>query len=165
VREALLLSAGIHPIHLVVQEFGQPDDVVAREFRTRGTGLGIHLLLAWSDSRLASIELGNYSNRFEFRCEAVTESGGVGVLDQHNRMRFSGLEGLRAVRDVVDSSAVVEFEWPSRRGGFARTGYQGMVEAFRDSIVAGTKSSSNFADCAPVYDVLTRALDQLRGRP
>ncbi len=164
VREALLLSAGVHPIHLVVQELGAPSEVIARESRSKGAGLGIHLLLTWPEAKVATVELGNHSNRFEFRCEAVTTSGASGVLDQHNRMRFSGLEGQRALRDVGRGAEVVDYEWPSRRGGYDRTGYQGMVEAFRDSIQSEEKSPSSFADCIPVYEVLEQALLQLRAR-
>jgi predicted dehydrogenase len=161
VTAALLLSAGIHPIDMALRVLGAPRTVQASECRLANGVLSIQLAIQCVEG-IGHIELGNYSNRLEYRCEALSESGASAVLEQHNRLWFTNLAGAAEVRHAADGKAVVGYEWPSRRGGYERTGYQPMLASFRDAVLDRTPSTSPLEACRDSYWVIDRAFEQLR---
>jgi len=164
VEAGLLLSAGIHPIDMVLRLLGAPLDVHASVCRLARGILSLQLTIECAQG-VGVVELGNYSNRLEYRCEVLAETGASGVLDQHNRLSFTGLTSASHLRGVAGGKEVVGYEWPSRRGGYERTGYQPMLESFRDAALRRGPGTSPLSACRASYQVIEQALAQLRGRP
>ncbi|MET9889174.1 Gfo/Idh/MocA family oxidoreductase [Streptomyces sp. NPDC006465] len=160
VVESLLQGLGTHAVDMALREFGVPDRVSARRARVGGTRYAVHLFLEYADGRLATLLVGNYSNRLEVRCELVTDQGVTGVLDQLNSLVLSRPSSAPGA-GVLDGKESMVYDWPSRRGGYGRTGYSTELESFHHSVTTGTPSTSPLSACLEVYRVLDDALRQI----
>jgi len=151
--EQLLYEMAIHPFSIAANLFGEARSVSA-SCCSLGHGMfAIHITAMFSDGRLVTIDSGNYSNRLEYRCEGVTDQGATVVLDQHNEIQL--WQAGAAPR--LDTKEMTVYTWPSRRGGYARTGYQVAFESFIDSALGISRSRSSLARSLPIYDMLERA--------
>lgn len=151
VYDTLLLGTACHPINMATRLFGR----VAKSHHTvvalAGDLMHVTVLLDFENGAHAQLELGNYANRFEFRCELLGEGGGYGVLDQHNTLVFHG--GARAA-GLFDGKEEERYRWPSRRGGFERTGYGPELARFQQAALHRELSGSSFSDAVETYRVL-----------
>jgi predicted dehydrogenase len=159
--ERLLYEAGIHPINMSIRLFGTPRHVTAWYTPLEPPLAAVGLMIAFDGGQCSLIKLGNYSNRFEYRCEAIAASGVSGVLDQHNHFEFTNLPESEALRDIVGGKETTSYRWPSRRGGYTRTGYQAELESFVTSILEKKESTSSFRSCSHTYKVIDHAVNQL----
>ncbi|MFI5496841.1 Gfo/Idh/MocA family oxidoreductase [Actinoplanes sp. NPDC051859] len=159
VLESLLYGLGTHAVDLAVRTLGQPGSVDAYRMVVDGVRQGVRIILGYPDGRQATLRVGNYSNRLEYRCELVTDQSVVGILDQHNALQLHRPGDAPGPR-LLDRKETLRYDWPSRRGGYDRTGYRPELASFQESIVAGRASTSSLAACLAVYEVL----DQVRHR-
>ena len=156
----LLLAQGVHPINMATRIWGEPKRVHPKLVPLAEGRVSLTLDIEFSEGAHATIELGNYMRSFEYRCEYLTDSGVYGILDQHNTLSFSGLADSGA---GFDGKELITFRWPSRRGGYARTGYQTELQEFQDCVAKRQATSSPFADAIPAYQVIEMALSALEG--
>jgi predicted dehydrogenase len=163
VVESLLLAQGVHPINMATRLFGSASEVRTAFVELDDLRFACNLDVAFAGGAHATIELGNYAQRFEFRCELVNQAGVHAVLDQHNTLVFSGLPEAAGMGDLFGGKEAVTYSWPSRRGGFARTGYQTELDAFHHCITSGAPSDSRFVDAVAAYEVIDAAVDSLIG--
>ncbi|WP_328332165.1 MULTISPECIES: Gfo/Idh/MocA family oxidoreductase [unclassified Streptomyces] len=164
VVQSLLQGLGTHVVDMALRELGPPDGVSAHRTVIDDRRCAIRILLSYSDGRTAALLIGNFSNRLEYRCEFVTDESAVGVLDQHNTLtltRPSGTPGTGA----LDGKETLRHDWPSRRGGYGRTGYSTELASFHDSVVHGRSSTSPLSSCLDVYRVLDEVRRQVEERP
>ncbi|MET7369754.1 Gfo/Idh/MocA family oxidoreductase [Streptomyces sp. NPDC005566] len=164
VLDSLLEGLGTHAVDMVVRELGMPDEVHAHAAHIGGHRISVRITMVHRDGRLGTVHIGNHSNRLEYRCEQVTEQGAVGILDQHNSVQVS-LPASSARQHLVDAKEVVRYDWPSRRGGYDRTGYSRELESFHQSVRDRLPSTSTLMSCLNTYLVLDRARDQLKSQP
>jgi predicted dehydrogenase len=157
IEEALLYGLGLHAIDLALRSMGVPDSVDVARAQVDTTRMSLTISLGYTDGRLATVNIGNSSNRLEYRCEIVTADGTTGVLDQHNTLVLAEA-GRNPRRAVLDGKETVRYEWPSRRGGYARTGYLPELGSFQESVTRGMPSSSSLAASLQSYEVIDRAL-------
>ncbi|MFE9018913.1 Gfo/Idh/MocA family oxidoreductase [Streptomyces sp. NPDC007808] len=164
VTDSLLQGLGTHAVDLVLRELGGPDRVTARRADIGTDRHALHVLLEYADGRLATLLLGNYSNRLEYRCELVTDQSVVGVLDDFNTLTLSRPSRTPGV-GVLDGKETLRHTWPGRRGGYGRTGYSTELESFHRSVLHGEPSDSPLSACLEVYRVLDEVRRQTGDRP
>jgi len=156
-EESLLFGLGLHTIDMALRAMGFPSSVDVARAKIDDRRLALRIGLGYEDGRLATIHIGNHSNRLEYRCEIVTASGATGVLDQHNTLILSEVE--RTPRQAaLDTKETVRYAWPSRRGGYVRTGYLPELESFHRSVVEGLPSTSSLAASLGSYEIIDRVL-------
>lgn len=161
---SLLYGLGIHAIDLAVRELGRVNNLTAFATYWDEWRVDVCLFLGFEEGRTAMIELGNYSNRFEYRLECLCAGGTVLTLEQHDRLVIVPGSGM-SHQVLIDDNEVVQFVWPSLRGGFDKTGYRPALDSFLEACGNGTPSSSSFSDCAEVYRVIDEALRQMAVAP
>ncbi|MFC7793978.1 Gfo/Idh/MocA family protein [Streptomyces cinereoruber] len=157
VEDSLLQGLGTHAVDLALRELGVPDRITARRADIDARRTAIRVFLEYADGRLATLLVGNYSNRLEYRCELVTGEGVVGLLDDFNTLtvaRPADSPGAGA----LDGKETLRYDWPARRGGYGRTGYATELEAFHRAVVRGGPGDSPLSSCLEVY----RVLDEVR---
>ncbi|GHG93667.1 Gfo/Idh/MocA family protein [Streptomyces lanatus] len=164
VEDSLLQGLGTHAVDLALRELGSPDRVTARRADIDDRRRAIRILLEYGDGRLATLLIGNYSNRLEYRCELVTDQSVVGVLDHFNTLTLSRPSSAPGA-GVLDGKEILRHEWPGRRGGYGRTGYSTELESFHDSIRHAGPSDSPLSACLEVYRVLDEVRQQTGARP
>ncbi|MFD5326764.1 Gfo/Idh/MocA family protein [Streptomyces sp. NPDC127092] len=157
VEDSLLQGLGTHAVDLALRELGVPDRITARRADIDARRRAIRVLLEYADGRLATLLVGNYSNRLEYRCELVTDEGVVGSLDHFNTLTVAR-PATAPGAGVLDAKETLTYEWPGRRGGYGRTGYATELESFHRSVVRGEPSDSPLSACLDVY----RVLDEVR---
>jgi predicted dehydrogenase len=157
VEESLLLGMGLHAIDMALRAMGYPASVDVMRATIDDKRMAVKIGLGYEDGRLATIHVGNHSNRLEYRCEIVTASGTSGVLDQHNTLTLSAV-GRSSREAALDVKETVQYAWPSRRGGYSRTGYLTALESFHSSVAEGCPSTSSLAASLESYRILDRVL-------
>ncbi|MGK4585448.1 Gfo/Idh/MocA family oxidoreductase [Kitasatospora sp. HPMI-4] len=162
VLESLLQGLGTHAVDLVLRELGAPERVSAHQALIDERRRAVRITLEYADGRLATVHLGNHSNRLEYRCELVTDQGVTGVLEQHNTLVLGRPAGA-AGTGLLDAKETLRYDWPSRRGGYDRTGYGPELASFHESVTGRRPSTSPLANCLDTYLVLDEVLDQLTG--
>jgi phthalate 4,5-cis-dihydrodiol dehydrogenase len=161
ILESLLQAIGTHAVHLVVSEFGKPDTVSARLLQYNETRCAVKITLAYDDGRSASVHIGNHSNRLDYSCEMITESGTVGKLDQFGTLTLTVVDGADH-HPLLDSKEVIQYTWPSRRGGHALAGYSGSLMAFHSSVLdSPVPAISTLAASLDVFRVLDAVRNEL----
>ncbi|NEB74297.1 Gfo/Idh/MocA family oxidoreductase [Streptomyces sp. SID14478] len=160
VLESLLQGLGTHAVDLAIRELGPPDAVHAHTARIDDVRIAVRITMSYADGRLATLLLGNYSNRLECRWELVTDTAVVGVLDQLSTLTLSRPAGTPGA-GLLDRKEVLRHDWPSRRGGYGRTGYSSELESFHHSVLNGAPSTSPLSACRDVYRVLDEVLRQV----
>jgi predicted dehydrogenase len=156
-EESLLLGLGLHTIDMALRAMGFPSSVDVARAKIDDRRLALRIGLGYEDGRLATIHIGNHSNRLEYRCEIVTASGTTGVLDQHNTLILSEA-GKSPSQVALAAKEIVQYAWPSRRGGYGRTGYLPELESFHRSVVEGLPSTSSLAATLKSYEIVDRVL-------
>ncbi|POX58219.1 hypothetical protein C3492_39240 [Streptomyces sp. Ru62] len=164
VEDSLLQGLGTHAVDLVLRELGTPDRITARRADIDARRRAIRVLLEYADGRLATLLLGNYSNRLEYRCELVTDQSVTGVLDHFNTLTVGRPAGAPGA-GFLDGKETLRYDWPGRRGGYGRTGYSAELESFHHSVRHGEPSDSPLAACLEVYRVLDEVRRQTGARP
>ncbi|MFC9220560.1 Gfo/Idh/MocA family oxidoreductase [Streptomyces hygroscopicus] len=159
VTRSLLYGLGTHAIDMALRELGVPDAVTAHTAVIDQRRRAIRIVLGYADGRLATLHVGNHSNRLEYRCELITSQGVTGVLDQHNTLELTRPPGAPGV-GLLDGKETLRHQWPSRRGGYERTGYAGELASFQRSLTEKLPSTSTLAACLDVYRVLDEVLRQ-----
>lgn len=154
VLESFLLAVGIHAIDMALHLFGKPLDIKFGHCQLSAARFVFTVLLEFAGGRTAILELGNYSNRFEFCCEFISQTGVVAVINQHNQLSFAGTDWVNQGLSAFKNKQTVEFLWPSLQGGFARTGYRRALESFSDSIRSGSPSDSSLCASVPCFEVI-----------
>jgi len=154
-ERTLLLGLGSHAIDMAVREMGAPASVDVSRTRIDERRLIMRIWLGYPDGRLASVQIGNHSNRLEYRCELTTADAVTGVLDQHNVLTLAEA-GKSPRRASIAAKETVRYEWPSRRGGYARTGYLPELDSFRRSVAEGLPSSSSLTASLTSYKIIDR---------
>jgi predicted dehydrogenase len=163
VFETLLLGTAIHPINMAVRLFGAARSVTSRVVDLSNGRLYLLLAVQFAHGNQAFLEVGNFSVRFEYRCELIGDGGVTGVLDQHNELSFTGIRAASADgRASLWDKCEMRYRWPSRRGGFERTGYQPELCEFHRSILRGARSDSTFGDAVETYRVMDAAMEGAR---
>ena len=152
-RANLLYNLGLHALDLARCLIGPIRSVESKTIPLSADRFAEHLTVTGSQGATAFVELGNYSARFEYAVEIVGQSGRRHVLDQHNRL-YAHRAWSDAPLDFLPAATVAHYEWPSRRGGYDRTGYQTEINEFIDAIRSGAASPSSFARCADLYAAL-----------
>ncbi len=160
VLRSYLYAVGIHALEIAVSLLGDVEQVSARVCRIGERSVAVAVLLTTRDGRLALLDLGNHSNRFEARIELVTSSGLVAVLDDMRCLRVSGGGSFRDERERFGGKEVGEYVIPSLRGGFGVGGYEGALAAFRDAIEQKKKSPAPVEGSLAVYRVMQEILSQ-----
>lgn len=158
---SLLQGLGTHVVDLALRELGPPERVTAYRTVIDERRCAIRIMLGHADGRMASLLIGNYSNRLEYRCEFITDQSAVGVLDQHNALVLTRPPGAPGT-GLLDGKETLRYDWPSRRGGYGRTGYTTELASFHRSVVHGLSSTSPLSACVEVYRVLEDVLCQVR---
>lgn len=156
IEEALLYGLGLHGVDMALRSMGIPDSVDVARAQVDTMRMSLTISLGYTDGRLATVLIGNSSNRLEYRCEMVTADGTTGVLDQHNTLVLAEA-GKNRRKAVLDGKETVRYEWPSRRGGYIRTGYLPELRSFQESVLRGIPSSSSLAASLQSYEVIDRA--------
>ncbi|MFD8643735.1 Gfo/Idh/MocA family oxidoreductase [Streptomyces zaomyceticus] len=164
VVESLLQGLGTHVVDMALREMGPPDGVGAHRTVIDARRCAIRILLSYADGRTAALLIGNFSNRLEYRCELVTDEAVVGVLDQHNALTLARPSDAPGA-GLLDGKETLRYDWPSRRGGYGRTGYATALASFRDSVVDRRPSSSPLSACLDVYRVLDEVRRQVEEQP
>ncbi|WP_327687981.1 Gfo/Idh/MocA family oxidoreductase [Streptomyces tubercidicus] len=164
VEDSLLQGLGTHAVDLALRELGTPDRITARRADIDARRCAIHVFLEYADGRLATLLLGNYSNRLEYRCELVTDDAVVGVLDHFRTLTVSRPSNAPGA-GVLDGKETLRHDWPGRRGGYGVTGYATELESFHRSVRDGERSSSPLSACLEVYRVLDEVRRQTGVRP
>ncbi|MFD8337930.1 Gfo/Idh/MocA family protein [Streptomyces solisilvae] len=162
VMESLLQSLGTHVVDMALRAMGLPDEVNAYRTVINENRVGIRVHLSYVDGRTATLLIGNYSNRLEFRCEFITSSDVVGVLDQLSSVILSQPADVAGGR-LLDGKETLRYDWPIRRGGYGRTGYTKELASFQHSVVNHLPSTSPFSACLDVFHVLDEVKNQLKG--
>lgn len=157
VEESLLFGLGLHAIDMALRAMGYPSSVDVMRATIDDKRMAVKIGLGYEDGRLATIHVGNHSNRLEYRCEIVTASGTTGVLDQHNMLTLSPV-GRSSHQTALDVKETVQYAWPSRRGGYSRTGYLTALESFHASVADGLPSTSSLAASLDSYRIVDRVL-------
>jgi predicted dehydrogenase len=158
--ESLLLDLGIHALDLALRELGEPVDVTGRLVDLGAGRIAFRILIRDDAGRLASVHVGNHSNRFEYRCELVALSGATAVLDQNNTLVLARVDQDHA---GIARGETVRYEWPNRPGGYGRTSYSTELEAFHVAVRDGRPSPSPLANALATYLVIDEVLSQTRG--
>ncbi|MFD5483309.1 Gfo/Idh/MocA family protein [Streptomyces hawaiiensis] len=153
VADSLLQGLGTHAVDLALRELGVPDRITARRAEIDTRRLAIRIFLEYADGRLATVLVGNYSNRLEYQCELVTDEGVVGGLDHFNTLTVAR-PATAPGTGVLDSKETLRYDWPGRRGGYGRTGYATELESFHRSVIRGEPSDSPLSSALDVYRVL-----------
>ncbi|GHB75633.1 hypothetical protein GCM10010347_52540 [Streptomyces cirratus] len=157
VEDSLLQGLGTHAVDLALREMGVPDRITARRADIDARRRAFRILLEYADGRLATLLVGNYSNRLEYRCELVTDEGVVGCLDHFNTLTVAR-PATAPGTGFLDGKETLRYDWPGRRGGYGRTGYATELESFHRSVVRGGPGDSPLSSCLDVY----RVLDEVR---
>jgi predicted dehydrogenase len=161
VLHSYLYAVAIHVLDLVLHELGPVAAVSARARRFDQRLLALSVQLTGADGRLALLDLGNYSNRFEARTEVVTTTGLTGVLDDLRRLQVYGGGSFRDERDRFGGKEVGEYVLPFLRGGFGVGGYEQALSSFRTAITHKQSSPAPLADSVAIYRVLEEVLQQV----
>lgn len=155
---SLLYAVGIHAVDMAVDLLGSAAHVTADACWISKDKLALVLALRCADGKSAFIELGNYSNRFEYRLELLGSSGIVATLEQHNRISIYNAQSISVAPNLFEGKQTIEYVWPSLRGGFKATGYKGAMQSFYESIVSGKPSSSPLSSSLIVYRIMDEVL-------
>jgi predicted dehydrogenase len=158
VFRSYLYAVGIHAIEMVVSLFGNVADISAKALRIREQKIAINVVISFEDGRIAFLDLGNYSNRFESRYEMITSLGFVGVLSDLKILRFYGDESSRV---LFSSKEVSEYVISNLQGGYSVGGYEGAMANFRDSIMHNHTSASKLQGSEVVYWIIEEILHQI----
>ncbi|MGW0330832.1 Gfo/Idh/MocA family oxidoreductase [Streptomyces sp. NPDC003011] len=164
VQDSLIQGLGTHAVDMALRELGVPDRITARRAGIDAQRLALRIFLEYADGRLATLLLGNWSNRLEYRCELVTDEAVVGVLDHFDTLTLSRPASAPGA-GVLDGKETLRHDWPGRRGGYGRTGYSTELESFQSSVRNGEPSGSPLSACLEVYRVLDEVRRQTGARP
>ncbi|MCD4677986.1 MAG: Gfo/Idh/MocA family oxidoreductase [Desulfobacula sp.] len=158
--ESFLYAVGIHAIELGVNLMGKPEKTEAVYQQIERSRFLLNLTLHFPGGRMALLEMGNYSNRFECRYEVLTDQGIVGILDdQTEYYAYSN----RSTNYLLSKKEKIHYRYPSSRGGYDKTGYQVELESFIQSILKDTESGSEFYQSVAVFDVIEQTLGVIHG--
>jgi phthalate 4,5-cis-dihydrodiol dehydrogenase len=153
---SILHANGIHAIDMAIHLIGSIENVTAKACWITKDIQVSQLILQGPDGRDAVIHLGNYSNRFEYRLELLGSSGIAVSLDQHHKISIFDPQRIQVWSDLLEGKDTIQYAWPSLRGGFRLTGYEGAIRSFYESIVSGNISTSSLASSQPTYDIMDK---------
>jgi predicted dehydrogenase len=158
VLRSYFYAVGIHAIEMALYLLGEATAVAAASRPLGDGGFVAGALLTTPDGRMAVLELGNYSNRFESQVELVMQDGTVAVLEDLRTIRRYRAEPTKDERAWTDGKAFVQYTVPSLMGGFGVGGYEGALASFRDSVQHWHGSASPIERSLPVYRMMHEIL-------
>lgn len=150
---SVLLAQVIHPIDLVIDLLGAPDDceAVVRRHADRYT---IAAQLTGHDGWVASVVSGTATQRFHFALDVVTDQGAIVSCSD---LWDVSVEGVAWEEGQGDGSRL---PWTRRwsagalERGYSRAGYQGEIRAFLGAVRAAEPHTPELADLLPAYTIL-----------
>ena len=161
VIESYLYAVGIHAIEMTTTLFGEPKDILASICCLSEEKFTLNLVLDFNDDRKATLDLGNYSDRFDYSCEIINNTGLVATIIQHNRIQCTGLHTQIVAPEAFKKNTLLEYTWPSLHGGYACSGYSSAIESFVRSVRLRMPSESPLANSVPVFNVINRTILQI----
>jgi predicted dehydrogenase len=156
-----LFAVGIHAIEMACNLLGPFSKVSAQVCWISKEKMVIELELQNSKGKAVFIELGNYSNKFEYTLELFGSSGIVAILNQHNSITTYNTQIQPVMPEVFEGKETIKYVWPSLHGGYEVTGYKNALKTFSESIISGTESISPISSSLPVYQILEEVLRQI----
>jgi len=162
IERSFLYAFAIHAIEIVVSLFGSARHLDILYKNLDGSRFLLDLTIAFESGATACLALGNYSTRFEYHVELVTSTSIIGILDQHCRVQITGAPGMDSFDQRFDRKQSLEYIWPSLRGGYDLSGYQGALEAFVGSIRDKVPSASPLSASIEVYRIIEETLVRIR---
>lgn len=154
VVESMLYGVSIHAIDLALSLCDVNQVVSATCFAFSETLVAVSVVLKGERGQVVTLELGNYSNRFEHSVRAVTVTGRtVSLFDGVQLEHFEGSNTTKS-RQI--------WEVPTSLGGFGRAGYDGAIQAFVATSCLGKTSASGLSNSLRVYKIIAQILEHIR---
>ena len=158
VERSLLYAVGIHAVEMAHAWFGRPSVIKSSVASIGPELISLGAILQFNGGRMVSLELGNYSNRFESRYELIWESGGVAVVEDQTRI---SIHGASSGSPALGPKSTVNLTLPSSRGGFRRAGYEQVLSEFARTIHERKASPCSLRSCLDVYETMHYILDDM----
>jgi predicted dehydrogenase len=157
-----IYAVAIHAIELAISVIGEVEEIIATAIGFNGQNLAINASVHSSSGKVAFLELGNYSNRFDCRIEAITQGGTVGVLSGLRQLQVFNSKSFLDRKYRFSGKEVGNFTVSDLKGGYSIGGYEGAIRSFCNSIIENSRSLSDVKLSLPVYQVAERILTQIK---
>jgi predicted dehydrogenase len=157
VLESVLLSVGIHAIEMATSLFGSPQEAQATTTAVNADAVSVGCHLKFDHGKSVFLQLGNYSNRFDYRLEFAWDSGAVVVIEDHRIIMAHGAEFGHAFSLGAKSQTTKVV--PASATGYMVCGYSQALTEFASAIQENRRSTCSLKDCVSVYSVIDTILE------
>ncbi|NOV01916.1 Gfo/Idh/MocA family protein [Paenibacillus planticolens] len=157
VLESFLYAVGIHALDFVVNLFGEPVKINAEILNLdNGQKFSLIVTINFASGFHTTLEMGNYSNKFDSRFEFLSSDGKVCIVDNLSKISFLD-ENISKVSPFNGKENLV-YDYSGLNGGYERTGYSGEISVFRDMILGRLKPSCGISESVAVYKIIDEIL-------
>jgi predicted dehydrogenase len=153
VLEGSLYKMFIHPAHTLYHTFGTVEDLDILETVLDKNRFSMIVNFRFKNGARATLDWGNYGNRFECKFELTNQAGETGILDNMGNYEFWNLQKHVFDHSLKGKERLIYDNSPLM-GGYERTGYQRELELWRDAIIHDSKSPSDLTDALEIYKII-----------
>lgn len=163
VVESSLLAVGIHAIDITTHMMGAPDSVRASYCAVGGDTFALSVVFRYDSGKMATIELGNYSNRFETVIEVVVPPAVQLSLTDLVRLEVSGDVSRSASEPpLLGAKQRVLVERSPISDDYLRSGYRTELRHFFDAIVNNRSTESPIESAVLVHELIEKIMEQIK---
>ena len=162
VARSYIYAVAIHAIELAISIIGEVKEITAAATGFDGQRIAINASVHSINGKVAFLELGNYSNRFDCRIEAITQEGTVGVLSGLRQLQIFNSKSFLDQKCRFSGKEVGNFTVSDLKGGYSIGGYEGAIRNFCNSITENSRSLSDVKLSLPVYQVAEQILKHMK---
>jgi phthalate 4,5-cis-dihydrodiol dehydrogenase len=154
VLESCLYKMLIHPMHTLIDTFGPVARFEILEQTLNNNKFAMQVGFTFASGAVASLDWGNYSNRFECKFELTNQNGETGMLDNMGHYEVWNAEKQHFDSQVFKHKERLVFDNSPLLGGFERTGYQREFELWRDAIQNSELSQNELEKSLEIYRII-----------
>jgi predicted dehydrogenase len=158
---SFLLAMAIHPIDLILEQFGKPDKLSVFVHKGIPDELLISVVFCFPGNKIATLTTGNSSLHFQVQIRLVSDNAKVLELDSLWNLTYHGFDTkMESILQQVSNRWSLIWSPSPVDSGYTRSGYLGELQAFVNAVLKGESFSPSFEDEIKVYQTIDEIENQ-----